>query len=787
MTWKQIRFALRRFQRTIGDTSLNLIGLTIGLTFGMLISAYVYHNLSYDDFHANADRIYRISMTETFQDERVPVYPPSMLGPALVQGSGDVEASVRMQFSDHAVYVSTSLKDPIREPSISFADVSFFNVFGFSLQKGDPETALKQPYSLVIAPSVARKYFGTRDPIGQSLTIDGSHTYTVTGVLAPPPGPSHFSIHLLASYSTLSDLGVDLMSWELGESTLYLQASDGCQIDCLRDRVIQRMERQTSVRRLDIIPEPISSVHLYGQSTDRQPRTADVRYLWLLGTIALLVLLVACVNYTNLTTARSLRHLTEVGVRKTLGATRSQLARSYFVEATMLCLGAYIMAVGLFATFLSPFETALGIDIQISTFWIIVVSFIGVALLTGVSSGMYPALYLSQLRPARVLRGNALSTGRSPFRMALIVFQFTVSIVFLAGAFIVHNQLRYIQNRDLGLDPENVIVINSPADLSADYNTLKSELLQLPGVSSVTFAPLPGHKNVPIASVRPEGQSDGTVWAPTFGVDADFLSTTRASLVEGRAFRTADLSGAGGAVLINQTAREQFGWKQAIGKRISLPSGGGMTEKQVVGVVRDFHYGSLEESIEPVVIHLADDPGRFDNVIVRVDESRLGQTVTHIGDVWSRVVPSSFVYQFMSRQFASYQRSEQKMSSVITLAAGLTALIAMLGLFGLAAYIVQKRMKEIGIRKALGASATDIVTLLVRNVAMLIGIAIVLAGPIVYVGVQRWLSQFAYRVSVGLVDLLIVCLAVTLLAGCAISYHLASAMNVAPVDHLRNP
>lgn len=765
------------------------VGLMIGLTVSLLIAVYVRHELSYDAFHEHSDRLYRISLTQSFQGAQVPVLPPGPLGPALETGQSDVQTAVRVRFSEHPVYVSRGQREPVREPKMSFADASLFEALGFSLQRGNPETALAQPYALVLSAEAAARYFGDEDPIGQRLRIDGGTTYTVTGVLARPPGPSHLSFDLLASYRTLPELGVETETWTLGHNSLYVLAAPACGMSCIEQAVSAEIAGRNSGRDLSVTPEPIRSVHLYGQSTSRQPLTGDVRYLWLLGTIAALVLLTACVNYTNLATARSLQRGAEIGVHKTLGAGRARLALRHLAESTVLCLGALLVAGALAAVLLPWFGELLGVSFpDRGPLWTVLGAFVGVALVTGLLAGAYPAIYLSRFQPANVLSGGPSAASPGRLRSVLVVVQVAVSVAFLTGAFGVHDQLAYLQTRDLGFDASRLVVIDASKPLQSDYATLKDQWLQRSSVESVTRAPMPGHTHVPNVSVKPEGGTgDDVVWVPTFGVDPDFLATTRVDLKTGRGLAPDDGTGAGGAVLVNEAAVDRFGWEQAVGKRIEIPVGGQLVRKRVVGVVEDFHYGSLKQSIKPVVIHRTAEPGGFSNVLVRINASNVARTVDRLNEVWSRIAPSvPFTYRFMDRQFESYYRAEQRIGTVVSVAAGLTVLIVALGLFGLAAFTVQRRRREIGIRKTLGATISQVIGLFTKRFLGRVAIGTAVALPVGYWVVHQWLDGFAYRASIGAAVLLGPVALTVVVTLVTLSYHALQAARVDPAVTLRD-
>jgi putative ABC transport system permease protein len=788
MLRNHIRVILRRLRKDLGYTAVNLIGLTIGLTVSLLIAFYVQHEWSFDRFHEHANRIYRISMTEAFQGEEVPVLPPAPLGPAVEKRLSGIEQTVRIRYTDQSVSVARPGQDPVREPRMSFADVALFDVFGFTLRRGNPETALTQPRSIVLSAAAAKTYFGAADPVGKTLTINQGTSYTVTGVLAQPPGPSHLSFDLLASYTTLPTRGVDTEEWTLGANALYVRAAPGRDASAIRSGIARVVKGTIDAPGLRVMPEPITEVHLHGQRTRQQPLTGDPRYLWLFSAIAGLVLLMACVNYANLASARSLRNVQEVGVHKALGARRWQLAVRYLTESVLLCLGAFVIAGGLANALLPWFENVLGTNIRILPgLWTVLGVFAVIVLGTGLLAGAYPAIYLSRFAPIRVLNDDPSSGGssRGLVRTGLVVFQFAMSVALMVGALVVHDQLSFMQDHELGFDAENLIVLDAPPSLQDRYSVFKEELHQVAGVQGVTMGALPGHKHVPIVSVRPEGADDFD-WVPTFSVDPDFISTMDIDLQQGRALRPSDSTGADAGVLVNEAALAKFGWDEAVGKRIEIPGDGGLERRRVVGVVDNFHYGSLRKSIQPAVVRVVGRPGDFANVLVRVAPTDLDATTAEIRNVWSKVAsPAPFAYRFMDREFDSYYRSMRQIGKIVGVAAGLAIIIAALGLFGLAAYVVERRTKEIGIRKALGATASSIVRLLSKDVLALVALAFIGAAPIAYVSLDYWLQRFAYRTEIGPAVFLLVGGATVLIAGLAVSTQALRAAWTDPATAIR--
>lgn len=790
MLRNHIRVILRRLRKDLGYTVVNLIGLTIGLTVSLLIAFYVQHERSFDQFHEHADRIYRISMTEAFQGEEVPVLPPAPLGPAAEARLSGVEETVRVRFTDQPVSVARPGQDPIREPRLSFADAALFDVFGFTLRRGNPETALTQPHSIVLSQVAAEAYFGETDPVGKTLTINQGPSYTVTGVLAQPPGPSHLSFDLLASYATLPPLGVDTETWTLGANALYVRATPGRDASTIQKGITRVLRGTIDAQGLRVTPEPITEVHLHGQRTRQQPLTGDPQYLWLFSAIAGLVLLMACVNYANLASARSLRTVQEVGVHKALGARQGQLAVRYLTESVLLCLTAFLVAGGLAHALLPWFENVLGISLRVLPgLWSVLGVFAAIVLGTGLLAGAYPAVYLSRFAPVQVLRADLSSGGasRGLIRTGLVVFQFAMSVGLMIGALVVHDQLSFMQDHDLGFDAENLIVLDAPPALQKRYSVFKDELSQVAGVRGVTMGALPGHKHVPIVSVRPEGAgTDDFDWVPTFRVDADFLSTMEIDVRRGRALRPSDSTGAGAGVLVNEAALVKFGWDEAVGKHIEIPGNGGLQRRRVVGIVDNFHYGSLRKSIRPAVVRVAGRPDDFTNILVRVAPTDLDDTTSEIRNIWERVTPSApFAYRFMDRELASYYRSTRQIGKLVGVAAGLALLIAVLGLFGLAAYVVERRTKEIGIRKALGATAASIARLLSKDVLALVALAFVAAAPIAYVALDHWLQRFAYRTEIGPAVFLVVGGSTILIAGLAVSTQALRAAWIDPVTAIR--
>ena len=770
----------RTLKRRPGYTAINVGGLAVGLAACFLIALFVRHELSYDDFHAKADRTYRVAeSSEGGKWTEGNLLQSARLAPALERDVPGVAEAVRVSFRwGRDVKVERGDATFYEDPFL-LADSSFFGVFeGFDLVRGSPETALAEPFSVVLTERTARKYFGDQNPMGRTIRARGygeMRELTVTGVAGNPPPNTHLSFDLLASFNTLPSTMPSpehLDSWGYRAHYTYVVLDEGARPAGFAQRMAAFGETHEDAGNddSDFVLQPITGIHLRSDFERELAPGSDMRYVYLFSGLALLVLGVACVNYMNLATARSAHRAKEVGVRKVVGAHRGQLARQFLGESALLCAGALVLALVLARAALPLFNQLTGeaLSFGYAAQGGLLLGFLGVGVLVSLMAGSYPALVLSRIEPVPVLRGFFRGGKRSAaLRKGLVVVQFAVSVALIAATLIAARQLRHMQTKTLGLDTEHVAAIHARDALNGreteqrgNYHVFKQELLQRAGISGVTATSqsLPASEGTfGGSSLVPEGhepqkrfdEKDLVINRTT--VDPDFTDVMDIPVLEGRDLSARFQSEEHTPALINEAAAQALGWDAPVGKTFTCCY---KPMPRVVGVVEDFHYQSLQQKIEPLVLvkRWADQDAYYgpSRVLVRMPPGDPAGTLEVLREQWAEVSDTPFAYSFVDEQFDAAYRAETRTAGVFGTFAALAVLLACLGLFGLAAYAAERRRKEIGVRKAMGASTRNIVTLLSRDFVKLVLVAVVLAVPVAWWAMRQWLGGFAYRIELSL-------------------------------------
>ena len=758
-----LKTALRVLRAQFGYALFNLLGLAVGMAACLLIVLFVRHELSYDRYHTQSDRIYRL--VEVIEGAEESSSVPFPTGPTLQETFPHlVEHAVRF-FNFQAPTLTLSYEPPggslrrFNEPRLFFADSTVFEVFDFPLQRGDPRHVLAEPNTIIVTRAMAQKYFGDADPIGKVLQFEGRHDLRVTGVLGDIPDASHFQLDALISFESLKPINGEIPdTWYWNPCWTYVLLREGVGPETLEDQFpdfVTAHFHPAIVDKTSMYLQPLTDIHLHSHLDFEIEANSSMAYVYIFSVIAGFILLIACINFMNLATARSARRAQEVGVRKAVGARRGQLVRQFLGESVGLSLLALLLAVPLARSLLPVMNrmahTSLTLDLTDG--WLMG-GLVLVAIGVGLGAGVYPALLLSAFDPTQVLKDSLPlgMQGRSALlRRVLVVVQFALSIVLIVGAIVAFQQLRFLQNARLGFDQEQVVMVPMlRSELPMRYGAAKDELLTHPGVRAVTIAEDVLGSKYQTGTYRPEGMNDPQQYLRMF-VHDDFVEVMGIELVAGRSFsKRRDYGGdpAKSVVLINEAMVEHLGWEtpeQAVGKMLARGT-------EVVGVTRNFHYASLRQRVGPFVLHrLHDQPdmlsffGRY--LAVRIGPDDVPRTLAHIEATWKAFAPhQSFDYFFMDEDLDRLYRAEATLGQLAAAFAILAIAIACLGLFGLVAYTVTQRTKEIGIRKVLGASAPSILALLAKDFVRLVGVAFVLAVPVAYLCVDQWLGGFAYRV-----------------------------------------
>lgn len=797
--------AFRSLRRYPLLSAADVLGLAVGLAVCILILLYIYDELSYDSMHAEADRIVRVLEEREAADgaRRHYAYTAGALGPELQRTVPAVENAARMVgASGTGRRVVERGEARFYVGDHAFTEPAFFDMFDFRFVAGSPTGALDDPQEVVLTIESAERYFGHEDPIGQTIGVEGIGDFTVTGVVNLPTN-THVNKSIFFSFETLlqnEDWRTYLESWESSIVMTYLQLAPQATADDVGAAVAERMARladgETAATRRPYL-QPLADIHLASGHIDFDENRAQgaPEYLYLFGAVALFVVLIAAINYTNMSTARSMRRAKEIGMRKAAGALRSQLVWQFLVESLLTTFAALILAAVLVWLALPFFNTMSGKSMSIGAAGLrsIIAGAVLLVGAVGLLAGSYPAFYLSRYRPAMVLRGvgGTCHSGTVPLRKSLVVLQFTLSIALIIGTLALHRQLEFVQNTRLGFNEDRLVVVDiNDGRVRSAFETVKSEFSGVPGVERVTVSNrVPGDwKNIPRVDItRAGGEQVST--AHFLGVDEDFLDTYEIRLVGGEPFGRG-FARDSTSVLVNETAARQLGL--SIGDLVRVPEETcvdcpALFEARVAGIVDDFHYESLHLPIGPLVMGYRTNPlDVIDYFTIRVDGRTASEVVDGLRRVGERFDPDHpFEFNFLDVRLADFYTSERQVRSVIGAAALLALLIACMGLFGLAAFTAERRTKEIGIRKTLGATVGQIVALLTGDFARLVGVAFVVATPIAYVGTHWWLQEFAYRAPVGVSTFLLAGGTALLLAVLTVSYQAVKAALADPVESLR--
>ncbi|WP_158826237.1 ABC transporter permease [Mucilaginibacter lacusdianchii] len=798
------KIAFRGLLKNKSFTLINILGLALGVTAFLLIVFYVVDELSYDRYNIKASRIYRVNEDLKLGDNKVQ-YAVCMapLAQTLKSDYPEVENVVRFKRTSSHFKKGT---ETFLEYDVLFADASVFDVFTLPLIYGDAHHALAKPNTVVLTKTAAKKYFGRTNVVGESLLADNNVSLLITGVMNDMPATSHFKANFLVSMSSYPNsysdewLRSDYNTYVLfhdksGSKKLEAQFSQllkkysGLQMQSELKMSYDAFEKGGSYFKLNLIP--LTDIHLHSNMTGELGVNGTVQYVYFFSIIAIFILVVACLNFINLSTARSANRSREVGVRKVLGSARKQLVFQFLSESVLIVFIATLIALAAAALLLPVFNQLSGksLAVTVGTLqWLVPAVLISI-MVVGLLSGAYPAFFLSSFRPVDVLKGK-LSGGfqSSKLRNALVTFQFFISVFLITGTLVVFKQLQYVQNRDLGYNRNQVLIIHNAFELGNQAKVLKQELRAMPGVVNATltaFLPVASARNTAIFYKEAVADPKQSLFPQVWSVDEDYVSTLGMKIIAGRNFSnrmSMDSSG----VILNQTAVKFLGLINPINKTIYRSSGGvNPTFKpyRILGVVKDFNFNSLRENISPVIMQLSENSG---SLSIRINTANLPALLTNIQQKWKSLSSAQFEYAFMDAEFDKLYRTEQQVGKIFLTFTILAITIACLGLFGLAAYAAEQRTKEIGIRKVLGAEVSVIVALLSKDFIKLVVIAIVLATPLAWWAMHQWLQEFAYRINISWwVYALSGCTAI-FIASITVSFQSVKAAMANPIKSLRS-
>ncbi|MDB4999027.1 MAG: MacB-like core protein [Mucilaginibacter sp.] len=781
-----LKLAYRNIIKDKAYSIINITGLAIGLASSILILLWVQNELSYDKFHKNAGQIYRIA--SNFGDSKSADNSAGM--PAGLKAELPViKNTVRIGKSTPILFEFGNKK--FEEKQVFYADSSFLNVFSYPLVKGDPTTALNQVDAVLITQEMATKYFGNEDPIGKVIRIDNKDNAVVTGVLGNIPTNSDLQFDFILPMSSLAKTFKDLKNntWDNFNLFDYIQLDKSfdpstANLSRLEKQIDQIFHKHSAGTKASFYLQPLTKIHLAPERLGDMAGHGNAQYVNIFFIIAILILVVACINFMNLATARSARRAKEIGLRKVAGAARGQLILQFLSESVFISFLSLLLALAIVYLFLPVFNDLanrkLVIDLSDAKLWL---SLFGIALLTGIVSGSYPALFLSGFNPVKVLKGNVKSMGGNLlFRNTLVVIQFMVSIVLLVGTVVIYNQLKFIKDRNPGFDKANLLYIPMTGGIWSKQQAFKDELTRNPLTSDFAVtSDLPinlGGWTLDVYWNGKDPQSQPSF--PVMAVNEDFIHTFRMKLLKGRSFSRAFKADSNN-YMINEKMAGTMGLNAntAVGKILTLWGNKGT----IVGVVKDFNFKPIQQTIEPLVLPF-NKMGGF--VVVRTLPGKTNATIQALAKISQQLNPAyPFKFDFLDQDLANLYKGEQQMGNIFNLFAILSIFISSLGLYGLSAFMAEQRTKEIGVRKVLGASVLNLVYLLSSGITRLILIAIVIAIPLSWYAVNSWLTGFAYHINVSWLIFFTASLAALSIAWLTVSFESIKAAIVNPIKSLR--
>lgn len=782
-----LKVAFRNIRRHKAQTSINVLGLSIGLACSFLIVLWVQDEMSYDQFHEQKDHIFRVMRHATFGGERMTSESvPKPLDDVLVKEYPEITHSVLMSWTHRMVLSS---EDVSFRAEGRFFGSSLFEVFTFPLIVGDPATALNDPESIAISESVAGKLFGDdwrsrNDLIGTRIRLDNERDATLTGVFADVPKNSSVDFEFALPVQWFIRENEWTESWGNNGLRMFVQLQNGNDAPEVSAKIKDLIDEHVDQWESDLFLQPLTDVYLHSKWKDGVLVGGRIEYIQIFLFVALFVILIASINFMNLATARSTQRAKEIGVRKSVGATKSLLARQFLGESLVTAGISFVLAMGLVAAALPTFneltDKSVGPALLDPKLWLL---FLGISVVTGLLAGSYPALYLSSFNVISILRSTLGKVGRAAgLRKGLVVFQFILSIVLIVGTFTVYKQLSYIRSKDLGLDRDNVVYLDFQGGIKDHYESFAQELRSQPGIVDVATAnqnPLRIGNNTISVKWQGKDPADNTLYS-IIGTGYGLVETMNIHMAEGRSF-SKRFGSDSTSFVINETAARAMGMDKPVGQSLSLWG----TDGTIVGVMKDFNMTTLYRPIEPVVLRF--DPGDTDILYVRLARHQTKEALAGLERVYGEFNPEyPFDYRFMDQEFEDNYRSEIVLGTLANFFAFVALLIACLGLFGLASFTAEQRTKEIGVRKVLGASVPNVVALLSRELLLLVGGAFVIAAPVAYYLMKGWLSDFEFHTEFGFGLLLAAGFGALLVAWLTVSYQSIKVATANPVVALRS-
>ncbi len=799
--------ALRLLKRNKLISTINILGLALALTGTLLIALFVQDELSYDRYHANADDIYRVTRNFLSSDGSVALHLGSIAppyGPLLENDFPDIKEVARITWCGlplRRIEDGGNVGDPLNVDQSFFAEPSLFTVFSIPILAGDTQTPLEKPATMMVSDAAAEKYFGTQDVVGERLQA-GDQYFEITGVYKALPPQSHWHPDVLVAFSTMNDpevYGREQLetNWGANNFMTYILVNE--EFDATRteaqfpdflDRNMTGFDEVAPSTFTNLFLQPLTDIHLHSQLDSELEANGNINHVYIMGGIGVFLLLIACFNFINLSTARATSRGKEVGLRKVVGAFRQQLVVQHLSESILVALFAFLVAIVLVTLALPWLNDFTGKSLQLAQYVqpMAVLGVLGAVVLVGILAGLYPAFIISDFKPALTLKGRSGSTrGSGRVRKVLVVVQFTVSIVMIIATLITYQQLNYLNDRDLGYTKDQVVLLYNSYRLSDRYEAFYNELTQDPAIINATQS-----SDVPTDRLTSFGDTGVQQGDSIIGVDLvmkevlidpEYFNTYEIPIVSGRNFSETIASDDSTSFILNETAVRMVGWtnEEAVGRMIVNRE----TTGTVVGVVQDFHFESLHQSIVPIIFNGRSE--RFHELSVRVAAADMPEALAHMEATWKQFVPDQpFAYEFLSENYQHLYDSERSQNELFIIFASLAIFIAAMGLFGLATFSTQQRTKEVSIRKVLGAPVSSILRLLSKEILILVLIANVIAWPIAWYAMREWLSGFAYHVEMSVFTYLLAAVLALVITLITISSQTVKTALTNPATILRN-
>ncbi|HEX5153755.1 MAG TPA: ABC transporter permease [Parafilimonas sp.] len=797
--------AFRNLSKNKFYSSINIIGLAVGLATCLLIFLYVVDELSYDKYNANADRIYRVNNEIKFNGNYLDLAQvPALMGLTMLREMPQIEQYARISW--HGSFLVKKGNENIQEQRVGYADSTLFDVFTLPVIAGNAKTALKDYHSLVITETIAKKYFNSTDVVGKTMLMNDTSNYKITAVIKDIPKQSHF--HFDFFVPMLENGGSNDDNWLSENYSTYILLKKNADAEQVEAQLNPLMDRHVGPQLQSILNmslsdfkkggayiraslTPLTAIHLHSNKQGELEGNGNAEYVYIFSGIALMILLIACVNFMNLSTARSSNRAKEVGVRKVLGSLKANLIQQFLTESFLISFIALILAVLIAWLLLPYFNQLAGKEINAATLLhpTMLLSLIVLMLVVGLLAGSYPAFFLSSFQPIDVLKGNlAKGFKRSWLRNSLVVFQFVISIVLIFGTIVIYNQLNYIHNKDIGFNRNQVVIINHANTLGDQAETFKNELLQISSVQSATmsgYLPVNYNRNSSTYFTSPTLDPATGINVQAWTVDENYIPTLGLKILQGRNFSQQFLTDST-AIIINEAAAKFLATKNLLNQKIynlkDIQSKA-LIDYHIIGIVKNFNFSSLRDVVTPLFFFLGKDNG---NISVRINSTDIPNAMAQMKNKWKAMAPSQpFDYSFMDDDFNKLYTTEQRTGYIFITFAVLAILIACLGLFGLVTYAAEQRIREIGIRKVLGASVSNIAGMLSADFLKLVIISAAIAFPLAWWVMNKWLQGFAYRVNISWWVFVIAGVLALLIALITVSFQSIKAAIANPVKSLR--